>query len=173
MCTFKGFDIQIHIVSLFCRWKQYTSCFVLAETNAVWHITHNRSFNDFNSYYLHLCSIMNNTFNLLARFKGIVSTKNFNSVINYSASCRSKPVRPSSFIFGTQIKMLLMKSESFLALHRQQRKLPRSRPKKVVRTLLKQSMWHQWFNLNFMKLRECFLCAKKTKIITYIQQFLI
>ncbi len=44
--------------------------------------------------------------------------------------------------------------------------LTRSRPKKVVRTLLKQSMWHQWFNLNFMKLQEYFLCAKKTKIMT-------
>ncbi len=31
----------------------------------------------------------------------------------------SKPVRPS-FIFGTQIKIFLMKSESFLTLHRQQ-----------------------------------------------------
>ncbi len=27
-------------------------------------------------------------------------------------------------------------------------------------------MWHQWFNRNVMKLREYFLCAKKTKIIT-------
>ncbi len=31
--------------------------------------------------------------------------------MNYSPSCRSKPVRPS-FIFGTQIKIFLMKSES-------------------------------------------------------------
>ncbi len=27
-------------------------------------------------------------------------------------------------------------------------------------------MWHQWFNLNGMKLQEYFLCAKKTKITT-------
>ncbi len=27
-------------------------------------------------------------------------------------------------------------------------------------------MWHQWFNLNFTKLREYFLCARKTKIMT-------
>ncbi len=27
-------------------------------------------------------------------------------------------------------------------------------------------MWHQWFNCNFTNLREYFLCAKKTKIIT-------
>ncbi len=45
--------------------------------------------------------------------------KNENSVINYSPSCRSKPVR-LSIIFGTQIKIFLMKSESFLTLHRQQ-----------------------------------------------------
>ncbi len=40
-------------------------------------------------------------------------------MINYSPSCHSKPVR-SLFIFGTQIKIFLMKSESFLTLHRQQ-----------------------------------------------------
>ncbi len=37
-------------------------------------------------------------------------------VINYLPSRRSKPVRPS-FIFETQIKIFLMKSESFLTLH--------------------------------------------------------
>ncbi len=42
-------------------------------------------------------------------------------VCNYSPSCRSKPVRPL-FIFGTQIKMFLIKSESSLTLHRQQHK---------------------------------------------------
>uniref|UniRef100_A0A673GWB0 Thyroglobulin type-1 domain-containing protein n=1 Tax=Sinocyclocheilus rhinocerous TaxID=307959 RepID=A0A673GWB0_9TELE len=39
------------------------------------------------------------------------SPKNENSVINYSPSCCSKPVRPS-FIFGTQFKIFLMKSEA-------------------------------------------------------------
>ncbi len=29
-------------------------------------------------------------------------------------------------------------------------------------------MWHQWFNHNFMKLHEYFLCAKKTKIMTLL-----
>ncbi len=47
------------------------------------------------------------------------SLKNENFVINYSPSCRLKPVRPS-FIFRTQIKIFLMKSERFLTLHRQQ-----------------------------------------------------
>ncbi len=32
-------------------------------------------------------------------------------------------------------------------------------------------MWHQWFNLNVMKLREYFLCAKKTKILTLFSDF--
>ncbi len=44
--------------------------------------------------------------------------KNENSLINYSPSFHSKPVTPL-FIFGTQIKMFLSKSESFLTLHRQ------------------------------------------------------
>ncbi len=39
--------------------------------------------------------------------------------LSSSSSCRSKPVRPP-FIFGTQIKIFLMISESFLTLHRQQ-----------------------------------------------------
>ncbi len=45
-----------------------------------------------------------------------------------------------------------------------------SRPRKVVRTSFK-SMWHRWFNRNFMKLREYFLCAKKTKIMTLFYNF--
>ncbi len=44
------------------------------------------------------------------------SPKYENYVINYSLSCRSKPVRPL-VIFGTQIKIFVMKSESFLTLH--------------------------------------------------------
>ncbi len=43
--------------------------------------------------------------------------------------------------------------------------LPRSRPRKVVRTSLKKCMWHQWFNRDVMKLRKYFLCAKKAKIM--------
>jgi len=45
--------------------------------------------------------------------------KNNISVINYSPLCRFKPVRPS-FIFGTQIKIFLMKSEKFFISHRNQ-----------------------------------------------------
>ncbi len=54
----------------------------------------------------------------LAGSKRDISSKNENSVINYSPSCRSKPVRPS-FIFGTQMKIFLIQSENFLILHRQ------------------------------------------------------
>ncbi len=46
-------------------------------------------------------------------FTHIVHPKNENSVINYSPSCRSKPVRPL-FIFRSQIKIFPMKSESSL-----------------------------------------------------------
>ncbi len=43
--------------------------------------------------------------------KIIITLKGIVSVINYSPSCRSKPVR-LSFIFGTQIKICLIKSEN-------------------------------------------------------------
>ncbi len=33
-------------------------------------------------------------------------------------------------------------------------------------------MWHQWFNCNFTKLQEYFLCAKKTKIMTLFNNLL-
>ncbi len=37
-------------------------------------------------------------------------------------------------------------------------------PRNVARTSVKQSIWHQWLNFNFAKLREYFLCVKKTKL---------
>ncbi len=43
--------------------------------------------------------------------------------------------------------------------------LPWSRHRNIIRTSLNWSMWHQWFNCNFMKLRE-YLCTKKNKITT-------
>ncbi len=68
-----------------------------------------------------------------SQFKGVVHPK---IVINYSPSCHSKLVRPS-FIFGTQIKIFLMKSERFLSLHIwTAMQLTRSRPRKVVRTYI-------------------------------------
>ncbi len=51
----------------------------------------------------------------LISLKGIIQI----SVINYSPSCRFKPIRPS-FILGTQIKIFWIESESSLTLHRQQ-----------------------------------------------------
>ncbi len=42
-----------------------------------------------------------------------------------------------AFVFGTQIKILLMKSMSFLTLHREATLLTCSRPRKVVRTSFK------------------------------------
>jgi len=45
--------------------------------------------------------------------KGTVHPKIKNYIIIFSRSCRSKPVR-HSFIFRTQIKIFLMKSERFL-----------------------------------------------------------
>ncbi len=47
---------------------------------------------------------------LWCKAERVSSPQNENCVINYSPSCRSKPVRPS-FIFRTWIKKFLMKSE--------------------------------------------------------------
>jgi len=44
------------------------------------------------------------------------SPRNENSVITYSPSCCSNQVKLSSFIFGTQLKIFVMKSERFLFL---------------------------------------------------------
>ncbi len=88
--------------------------------------------------------------------------KNENSVINYSPSCRSKPIRPL-FIFGTQIKIFLMKYESSLTLHRQQCNCNVPRSRNVARTSVKQTMWHQWLNFGFVKLREYFFVRKENK----------
>ncbi len=64
--------------------------------------------------------------------KGIVHPKTKTlSLITHA--CRSKPVRPS-FIFRTQIKMFLMKSESYLTLHRQQHNWNVPRSRNVVNT---------------------------------------
>ncbi len=86
----------------------------------------------------------------------VSSPQNENDVINYSSSCRSKPMRPS-FVIQTQIKIGLIKSESSLTLHRQQRNCNVPRSRNIVRISV---------NFNFPKLQEYFLCAKKTKIIT-------
>ncbi len=50
-------------------------------------------------------------------FWPLKAIKNGHSVIHYLPSCRSKFVRPS-FTFGTQMKIFLMKSKSFLTLHK-------------------------------------------------------
>ncbi len=77
-------------------------------------------------------SILNTVQATGGSLKGIVE----NSVINYSSSCRSKPERPS-FIFGTQIKIFLMKSESSLILRRQQHNSNVPRHRNTARTSVK------------------------------------
>ncbi len=49
-------------------------------------------------------------------------------------------------------------------------KLPHSRHRKIVRTSIQLSMWHQWFNLIVYAMGILFVC-KENKIITFIQQF--
>ncbi len=94
----------------------------------------------------------------------VSSPKNENSVINYSPSCLSKPIRPL-FIFETQIKIFLMR---VLCPSIDSKGTTTIKAQKCSKDVVK--MWHQWFNLNFTKLREYFLCAKKT---TIIQRFLL
>ncbi len=90
--------------------------------------------------------------------KGIVHPQN--SVINYSSSCRSKPIRPS-FISEYKLRCLWWSPRAFWP----------SIDSKATDTFKAQKgskdivMWHQWFNLNVMKLQECFLCTKKTKLL--------
>ncbi len=60
-----------------------------------------------------------------------------------------------------------MKSVSFLTMHRQQQQLTRSRPRKDVRTSVKQSMWHQWILWSY----ENIVC-KENKNNNFIQQFI-
>ncbi len=60
-----------------------------------------------------------------------------------------------------------MKSESFLTLQYKTAIQLKCSYTQKRRTVVKQSMWHQWLNLKFAKLRES-LCAKKTKITIYL-----
>ncbi len=84
------------------------------------------------------------------------SPKNVSSVISFSHSCSSKPVRPS-FFFGTQIKIFFMKSDSFRTLHRQQRNWNMLWSKKGVKfnlKVLKHVMFfaHKKYYSSFIKL---------------------
>ncbi len=93
--------------------------------------------------------------------KSVSSPKNENYVINYSPSCRSKPVRPS-FIFRTQIKIFLMTSESFLTLHRQQHNwMFKAQKRKIV-------MWYQWVQPVTLRSCENTFCLQRKQKITNI-----
>ncbi len=88
-----------------------------------------------------------------------------NSVIIYLPSCGSKPVIPL-FIFGTQIKLFLIKSKSFLTLHRQQWNW--NMTQKDIKRIVKIVHVTSVVFMKFMKLREYILCTKKTKIKTLL-----
>ncbi len=92
------------------------------------------------------------------------SSKNKNSVINYSPSCRSKPIRPS-FIFWTQIKIFLIKSESFLTLHRQQRNYHVQGPERYCSKVIVNivHVTYSGSTIILWSYENTFLCAKKTK----------
>ncbi len=72
-----------------------------------------------------------------------------------------RTVRPS-FIFGIQMKIFLMKSESFLTIHRQQSNW-HVRGQKDSKEIIKIIHVTSVVQPNVMKLREQVLCAKKKK----------
>ncbi len=74
---------------------------------------------------------------------------------------KGKPIRPS-FIFGTQIKIFLMKSESFLTLHRQQGNYHVQGPERYQEHR-QNSPCDISGSTVILKQREYFLCAKKLK----------
>jgi len=75
-----------------------------------------------------------------ALFKGLVHPK----MKILSPLCCSNPIR-LSFIFRTQIKIFLMKSESLILHWLLGNCMPS--PEKLVKTLLKKYKWLQWLNL--------------------------
>jgi len=85
--------------------------------------------------------------------KALVYTKNENSVIKYSPSCHSKPIR-LSFIFETQMKIFLMKSESFLFLHWQLRDYHIDVSKRDRKM---NPLWIEWFSPNFWRDTDRFI----------------
>ncbi len=72
------------------------------------------------------------------------SAKNENYVNNVSSSCCSKPVR-LSLVFGKQMKILLMKTESFLTLHRQWRIYHVQGPERTLLIVHATSVFHPYF----------------------------
>ncbi len=66
------------------------------------------------------------------------------------------------------MKIFLIKSESFLTLHRQQRHWHIQGPK-GSKDIVKRIYVKSVVNLNFMKLREYILCTKNY----FIQQFVL
>ncbi len=110
------------------------------------------------------CFMQNMTLSIACEWlpwlKGLVHPKM--KILSLITHRHVKPVR-LSFIFGTQIKIFLMKSKSSLTLHRQQRNCNVPSPRNVARTSIKQSMWHQWLNFNFAKLWEYFFVCKENK----------
>ncbi len=73
----------------------------------------------------------------------------------------SKPLSPS-FIFGAQIKMVLIKSESSLTLHRQERNWNVPRPRNIVRTSVNSPCDISGPTSILWSYENTFFCAKKT-----------
>jgi len=102
-------------------------------------LIHNVTCNSMAHVVFKLCCVVLGGFGMLCMCVinwviGVCSDKK--SVINYSPSHHLKPVR-LSFIFGTKIKIFLMKSESILPSHWQSMQLPAFQGLTTVKTSLK------------------------------------
>ncbi len=87
-----------------------------------------------------------------------------------SPSCHSKPVRPS-FIFWTQIEIFWWNPRAFWPCI-YSKVSDKLKAQKGIKDIVKiVHVTSQWFNLNFMKLLEYFLCANKTNITALFNNF--
>ncbi len=90
-------------------------------------------------------------------------------VIYYSSSCRSTSVRLHSFS-EHKLRYFWWSLRGFCLSIEIQRNYHSKVQKDRKKISLKYSMWLQWHKLNFMKPRECFVCAKNN-LPLYLQKY--
>ncbi len=82
----------------------------------------------------------------------VSSPTNANSVINYTPSCRSKPENKLRYFWWNPRTFWSSIDSNATTTFKAQKG-----SKDIVK------MWHHWFNHNFMKLREQFVCKENKK----------
>ncbi len=94
----------------------------------------------------------------------VSSPTNANSVINYTPSCRSKPEHKLRYFWWNPRTFWSSIDSNATTTFKAQKG-----SKDIVK------MWHHWFNHNFMKLREQFVCKenkKSQKALRFHQKYL-